>query len=161
MTLLYRPPWREVRKGVSRMIVRCKHCGQANRIPAQTAGKRVVCGACRKPLQSDEGLHPVQVDDGSFARLVTGEKPVVVDFWAPWCGPCRQIAPVIESLASSRSDVVFAKLNVDENPVTSAKYRVSGIPTLLFFRNGEEKGRIVGAVGRPQIEQAIKQHLHR
>ena len=87
------------------------------------------------------------------------EVPVVVDFWAPWCGPCRQIAPVIESLASSRSDVVFAKLNVDENPVVSARYRVSGIPTLLFFRDGEEKGRIVGAVGKPQIEQAIAQYL--
>lgn len=141
------------------MIVRCENCGQANRIPAEAAGKRVVCGACKRPLHSEPGSRPVPIDDSSFGRVVAGEKPVVVDFWAPWCGPCRQIAPVIESLASSRSDVVFAKLNVDENPVVSARYRVSGIPTLLFFRDGEEKGRIVGAVGKPQIEQAIAQYL--
>jgi thioredoxin 1 len=105
--------------------------------------------------------HPVTATDASFQSLVTGTKPVVVDFWAAWCGPCRIVAPVIEDLAGSRSDVVFAKLNVDENPQTASAFRVSSIPTLIFFANGEEKGRVVGAVGRAQIERAIAQHLNR
>ena len=84
---------------------------------------------------------------------------MVVDFWAPWCGPCRTIAPVIEDLARSRSDVLFAKLNVDDNPLTASRFNVSGIPTLVFFRGGLEAGRVVGAVGRPQIESAIGQYL--
>jgi len=83
----------------------------------------------------------------------------VVDFWAAWCGPCRVIGPVIEELASERSDVRFGKLNVDENPGTAGKFRVQGIPLLVFFRDGVERGRVVGAVPKSQIEAAIGQYL--
>ena len=143
------------------MIVKCPKCGQSNRVPENAAGKKVVCGKCMTPLvaaPAGDGK-PLVVTDSSFASVTSGGKPVVVDFWAPWCGPCRVIGPVIEDLAKSRHDVVFAKLNVDENRSTQAKFQVSGIPTLIFFRDGQEKGRIVGAVGRPQIEQAIRQYL--
>jgi len=108
---------------------------------------------------AEAGGHPTVVTDATFAALVEGAGAVVVDFWAPWCGPCRTIAPVIEDLARSRSDVLFAKLNVDDNPMTASRFKVSGIPTLVFFRGGQEAGRVVGAVGRPQIENAIGQYL--
>jgi thioredoxin 2 len=142
---------------VADAIVRCPSCGQANHVPPLGSGKAAVCGKCKTPLTAGGG--PVVVTDANFATVVGGAKPVVVDFWAAWCGPCRSIAPVIESLASERSDVTFGKLNVDENQRTSAQFNVSSIPTLVFFRNGKEAGRVVGAVGRPQIEAAIRQYL--
>ena len=83
----------------------------------------------------------------------------VVDFWAAWCGPCRMIAPLLEQLASERRDILFAKLNVDENPQTSSSFGVHGIPLLVFFKDGVERGRVVGAVPKGQIEAAIRQYL--
>jgi thioredoxin 2 len=141
-------------------IIRCASCGQANRVHSLESGQKVVCGRCKQPLSKAGAQgHPTVATDANFASIVGGGKPVVVDFWAPWCGPCRTIAPVIEDLARSRSDVLFAKLNVDDNPLTASRFKVSGIPTLVFFRGGQESGRVVGAVGRPQIETAIGQYL--
>ena len=146
-------------------VIRCPRCGQANRVPAVSAGKKIVCGNCKAELHppsvSGEGGTPVTVTDASFRATISGTAPVLVDFWAPWCGPCRQIAPVIETLAAERKDVVFAKLNVDENPATSAQFKVSGIPTLILFRDGVEVDRIVGAAARPRIEQVIDRHTGR
>lgn len=118
-----------------------------------------MCGKCGKELSSaDGGGHPVELSDADFARGIQSGS-TVVDFWAAWCGPCRMIAPVIEQLATERSDIRFAKLNVDENPRTSAAFGVQGIPLLIFFKDGQERGRVVGAVPRAKIEQAIQQYL--
>jgi thioredoxin 2 len=142
------------------MVVRCPSCGQANRIPAGSTGKSVRCGRCRTELGGDgSGGAPVVLTDATFSSRSSAERSMVVDFWAPWCGPCRTIAPVIESLAASRSDIVFAKVNVDENPRTAALFAIQGIPTLVFLASGREKGRLVGAVGEGQIRQAIAQYL--
>jgi thioredoxin len=134
-------------------IVRCPNCGQANRLPDD--GKRAVCGKCKTPLT---GGHPIDVTDANFAETIRNGS-FVVDFWAAWCGPCRMIAPVIEELAASRADVRFAKLNVDQNPRTASAYRAMSIPLLVLFKDGVEKGRVVGAVPRTQIEAAIRQYL--
>ena len=140
-------------------VVRCPSCGQANRFPSLESGKQAVCGKCKTPLSGGAGDgHPIELTDANFAESIRSG-PAVVDFWAAWCGPCRMIAPVIEQLARERTDIRFAKLNVDENPRTSAAFGVQGIPLLVLFKDGKERGRIVGAVPRGQIESAIKQYL--
>ena len=141
-------------------IVRCPACGQSNRIPELLPGKVARCGRCKQDLSSVEGA-PVVVSDNNFDALIQRGGPVVVDFWAAWCGPCRTLAPIIDALAASRRDVVFAKLNVDESSSVASRFRVSGIPTLIFFNGGQERGRVVGGVGRPQIEQAMERYLGR
>jgi thioredoxin len=101
------------------------------------------------------------VTDDSFARdvLGAGAKPVLVDAWAPWCGPCRMIAPTLDQLAAeSAGRYVVAKLNVDENPRTAAEYRIEGIPTLLLFKNGKLVDRIVGLAPKPTIAQKLAAH---
>ena len=150
-------PFARVRR-MDGQIIRCESCGQANRVPALADGKKAVCGKCGTELPAATNGHPVELSDHDFARSIMKGK-YVVDFWAGWCGPCRMIAPVIEDLARERSDVHFAKLNVDQNPQTAAFFRVQGIPLLIFFEDGEEKGRVVGAVPRPAIESAIQQYL--
>ena len=140
-------------------IVRCPQCGQANRVPAVATGKTVVCGKCKTPLTSGGASgHPITVTDADFREQIA-KGGVIVDFWAAWCGPCRMIAPVLEQIAAERSDVRIAKLNVDENPRTASSFGVQGIPLLVFFKDGVERGRVVGAVPRAQIESAIAKYL--
>ena len=98
------------------------------------------------------------VTDASFSGEI-GQGPAVVDFWAPWCGPCRMIAPALDQLAAEHRDVKFAKLNVDENPRTASTFNARSIPLLVFFKDGVERGRVVGAVPKGQIEAAIRQYL--
>jgi thioredoxin 2 len=139
-------------------IVNCPACGQANRVPPVGSGKKTVCGKCKAPLEAGNGSGPVTLTDADFAQKIASGR-YVVDFWAAWCGPCRMIGPVIDELAHERTDVRFGKLNVDENPRTSAAFRVQGIPLLVFFRDGKETGRVTGAVPRAQIEAAIARYL--
>ena len=139
-------------------VVRCPSCGQANRVPELSSGKAAVCGKCKAPLTGGGSGHPIAITDDDFSSQIASGA-TVVDFWAAWCGPCRMIAPVLEQLASERPDVRFAKLNVDENPQTAAAFQVQGIPLLVFFKDGVERGRVVGAVPRGQIEAAIRQYL--
>jgi thioredoxin len=113
----------------------------------------VVCARCKAPLDGG-GNTPATLRDADFAQQV-GKGDWVVDFWAAWCGPCRMIGPVIEELAGERPSVRFGKLNVDENPNTAARFRVQGIPLLVFLRDGSEVGRVVGAVPKSQIEAEI------
>jgi len=136
-------------------VIRCPSCGQANRIPALESGKTAVCGKCKTPLTA----HPVTLTDATFRQVIGDGEPTIVDFWAAWCGPCRMIAPILDALAAERHDIRIAKLNVDENSRTSAAFGVQGIPLLVFFKDGVERGRVVGAVRRGQIEAAINQYF--
>ena len=102
-----------------------------------------------------EGI--VEIGDGSFeSEVIKSDKPVLVDFWAPWCGPCKAIAPVMEELAGSYGDrVKFAKCNVDDNPVTPGKYGIRAIPTLIFFKEGNVVDQITGMVAKSKLEESL------
>ena len=102
-----------------------------------------------------EGM--LEVEDGNFeAEVLKSDKPVLVDFWAPWCGPCKAIAPLVEELAKSYGDKIkFAKCNVDNNPVTPAKYGIKAIPTLIFFKAGNVANQITGMVAKSKLEEAL------
>ena len=97
-----------------------------------------------------------KVSDSDFeSEVLKSDKPVVVDFWAEWCGPCRMIAPALEEIAGGNDKVKIVKLNVDENPATAAKYGIMSIPTLMLFKNGELASRQVGAAPKAKLEQWI------
>lgn len=99
----------------------------------------------------------LEISDSSFeSEVLQSDKPVLVDFWAPWCGPCRAIAPVVEELAEDFGDKVkFTKCNVDENPTTPTKYGIKSIPTLIFFKDGEIQDKVIGIVAKSRLEEMI------
>lgn len=141
-------------------IIQCPACGAKNRVPAEklSEGLLPVCGRCEKPLTS---VHPVIVTDANFAEQVERSTlPVLLDMWAPWCGPCRMIAPTIEQLASELAGRVrVAKLNTDENPLTQARFGVRSIPTLLVLKDGREVDRLVGALPKQEILRRLESIL--
>ncbi len=143
---------------INSATVSCPSCSGANRVRRDRVleGLRPVCGHCRKTLAVDAS--PVTVTDQSFATEVLGfPRPVLVDLWAAWCAPCRMIAPTLEEIAGEMMGRVrIAKLNVDENPGTHAALRVSGIPTLVMFKDGHEIDRMVGALPPPQLRAWVE-----
>ena len=103
---------------------------------------------------------PLKITDGTFVEAVKKYPLLVVDCWAPWCGPCKMIAPVLEEMAKEYAGrVVFGKLNVDENPETAVRFNVMSIPTLLIMKDGKEVDRIIGAVPKQSIEGKLRRHM--
>jgi len=146
-------------------IITCPNCGTKNRVDeSQAQAKQPVCGKCGEKLAVPAGAvgngHPVTVTDANFESVIADSRPVLVDFWAEWCPPCRAIAPVLEQLSSAADGkYVIGKLNVDENQQTAAKFHIEGIPTLLIFKSGELVDRLVGAHPKHSILQHLQAQL--
>jgi thioredoxin 2 len=140
-------------------LIRCPACAATNRVPREKIdqGREPLCGRCKTPLPVS--TRPVTVTDATFsAEVERSPLPVLLDLWAPWCGPCRLMAPMLDELAAEMAGRVrVAKLNVDENPATAARFDVRGIPTLLVLRAGQELERFVGV----QPKSAIVRRLER
>jgi thioredoxin 2 len=127
------------------ITVRCTHCMKWNRIDAAKADKGPKCGSCGTPIALD---HPILLDDESFDRVVNGtDVPVLVDFYADWCGPCKMMAPAVEQLAREYlGKALITKLDTDASPRTAGRFQIRGIPTTIVFRQGKEAKRQTGAV---------------
>jgi thioredoxin 2 len=138
-------------------LIGCSYCGATNRVPEEKlqAGLEPICGRCKRPLTARPT--PVEVTDANFAEEVERSPlPVLVDMWAPWCGPCRQVGPVVEQLAAEFAGRMrVAKLNVDDNPVTGARFQIQSIPALLVFKGGREVDRIIGAQPKSEIKRRL------
>ena len=151
-------------------IVACSKCGTRNRVDPRNAAEQIAkCGKCGTPLDVSDGVDvaeatkPLIVTDASFAQevLQSSGGPVLLDCWAPWCGPCRMVGPIMEQLAAeSNGRFRVAKLNVDENPRTAAQFQIQSIPTMLIFKDGKLVDRIVGAQPKPAIAARLLAHTN-
>jgi thioredoxin 2 len=144
---------------MSDQLVKCPSCGATNRIPALQPGRKAVCGRCKAPIDSAGG--PVTVTDSTFADEVErSAMPVLLDLWADWCRPCHMLAPVIGEISSELAGrIKVAKLNIDENPHTAARFGVQSIPTLLVLRGGKEVDRLVGVQPKQEIVRRLENAL--
>ncbi len=136
----------------------CPHCHRVNRVPEERLSQDPKCGACHAPLFTG---HPISLDEASFKRYLEREDlPLVVDFWAPWCGPCKMMAPAFEQAARQfEPSARFAKVNTDEHPQAAAPYGIRGIPTLILFKSGREYQRVSGAMNFSQLSAWLRQYL--
>jgi len=144
-------------------LIRCASCRTKNRIPSDKAGMIAKCGKCGSSINTEELLidNVVIVTDEDFDKwVIRSPLPVLIDCWAPWCGPCKMIGPVIEELASEyRGRARVCKLNVDENPQVATRFQIKSIPTMLIFDNGQLKESLVGALPKQHIVQKMAQYF--
>src|SRR5215213_4367753 len=143
-------------------VVVCSNCGANNRVDeARLATSEAKCGRCGEKLTAatatdERDLKTVTITDQTFEREVLQAKgrPILVDCWAPWCGPCRMIGPILDQLAAESSGRYrIAKLNVDENPQTSSRFKIASIPTMLIFKDGKLIDRLIGAHPKQAIAE--------
>ncbi len=142
------------RRPSRRATLRCAFCLKLNRVDVARAEHRPRCGGCGKPMLLDR---PVRVSGVDLDRVVAeSDVPVLVDFYADWCGPCKVVAPLLDDLARERSgELLVAKLDTDRDPEISSRFGVRGIPTFILFRHGEEVQRRTGAVPRAELEAML------
>src|SRR6185503_13553812 len=141
-----------------KLTLRCQFCMTWNRIDAARASDKPKCGSCGKPMLLDR---PIKLDDDTFARTIAeAEVPVLVDFYADWCGPCKMMAPFVDQLArESVCRAIVAKLDTDRNQRTAGGFGIRGIPTSIVFRGGKEVSRQVGAVPKAGLDALLSKAL--
>ncbi len=140
-------------------IISCQTCGTKNRVPGARIDDNPVCGKCRTLLPTGNIYnHPVDITDQTFFReIIEFPGTVLLDCWAPWCGPCKSVAPVLDQLAKEfAGQIKIAKLNVDQNQRTASEFSIQSIPTMLFFKNGKKVKTLVGALPKNEIVKNIK-----
>ncbi len=144
------------KKPARRIMVTCPFCGRRNRIVADRVADRPRCGECGRPLLVDR---PVKVSGSDFDAVIGGtDVPVLVDFYADWCGPCKTMAPALDELAAARAgEVLVAKLDTDREPEIAGRFGIRGIPTLIVFRGGSESARSTGAIGAKELAELVDQ----
>jgi thioredoxin 2 len=137
-----------------KVTVSCQFCLTLNRVDVDRAGHKPKCGQCGRPILLDR---PVRTTDDDFQQVIgNSQVPVVVDFYADWCGPCKIMAPVLDDFAHSHmGDALVVKLDTDRNPQTAREFDIKGIPTLIIFVQGKEAARRVGAVPREELETLL------
>jgi thioredoxin 2 len=137
------------------LTVRCQFCETWNRVDAARAQDRPKCGKCGRPMLLDR---PVPLSDDTFRRTIDGsEIPVLVDFYADWCGPCKQMAPAVDAVAAAnRGRALVGKLDTDRAPRTASEFQIRGIPTVIVFSGGREVTRQSGAVSQPVLESLLR-----
>ncbi len=137
-------------------LINCPHCFTANRVPADRLSDNPQCGKCKRSLFIGK---PVELNPGNVSALLDkNDIPVLVDCWAPWCGPCQQFAPIFESAAAQfEPHLRLAKLNTEAVPSIAQRWNIRSIPTLILFHRGKEIQRISGAMPLPQLKQWLAQ----